>query len=168
MTKRSLLRGITLCCVLLIATTVVAQDKPKNAQKGKGRNPAASVLKQLGDLELTEEQTTKITAMAKESVVSMRKEREEAGLTTELMQKRTKLVQQLVKDGKKNLEAQAAANKELKLTEAQVAALKKSNGQRMEMMKKIVALLTDEQKAKLPQRLQGRAKPAKKGKKKPE
>lgn len=168
MSKRSILRFITLSCVVLIATTIVAEDKPKNAKKGKGRNPAAGLLKQLGDLDLTEEQTAKITAMAKESMVAMRKEREEAGLTTEIMQKRTKMVQQMVKDGKKNAEAQAAANKELNLTEAQTAALKKSNGQRMEMMKKVVALLTDEQKAKLPKRLQGRAKPAKKGKKKPE
>jgi len=145
-----------IACALLISTAAVAQDEPAKKKKGNtaGRNnPATAVLKQLQDVDLTAEQKAKIQEMAKKSVVEMRTLRKEAGITPELMKKRTAAVKELRESGTKPAEMLAAVSKKLDLTEAQVAALKTANEMRQKLVQGSIALLTEEQKAKLPKRL---------------
>lgn len=164
-----------LAFALLFSTVVVADDAPAKKKKrdGAGRkSAAANVLKQLKDVGLTDEQKTKIQALAKKSRAEMLAAREEAGITPELMKKRYAAMKELRESGKKPGEIFAAVNKQLDLNEAQVKALKQANTARTNLLKSAVALLTDEQKAKLPERLlkstgkRGKGKGKGKGKKK--
>ncbi|MCA9138536.1 MAG: hypothetical protein KDB00_17315 [Planctomycetales bacterium] len=146
-----------LAFALLCTTVVVAQDAPDKKKKsadGAGRpNAAATILKQLKDAELTDEQTAKIQELAKKSMAEMRAIRKEAGITPEIMKKRTEAQKELKDSGKKPAEMFAAVNEKAGLNEAQIAAIKKTDASRAALLKDAVALLSDEQKAKLPKRV---------------
>ncbi|MCO8125275.1 Spy/CpxP family protein refolding chaperone [Stieleria sp. TO1_6] len=156
--------------IALMLTTVVVADDADVKKKKKGaqaqRNPAANVLKQLKDVDLTDEQKTKIDALAKKSMAEMQTLRKEAGLTPELMKQRTAAQKEFKDSDKKPNEIFAAVNEKLGLNEAQVAALKKVNESRTELLKNSVALLSEEQQAKLPKRIlqMSKGKPEGKGK----
>lgn len=167
---------LCLACTLMFATmTIAADDAPakKKGKKNAGQRAgvASTVLKQLQDVELTDEQKTKIQELAKKSMTDMRAVRKEAGITPELMKKRAEAQKELKAAGTKQSEMFAAVNKKVGMTEAQVAVLKKANESRQALLKQAIALLSDEQKAKLPKRMlqAGKKKPgnnAGKGKKK--
>ena len=161
-------RVCALAFALLLSTFAVAEDAPK--KKGKkaraGRNnQVAAVMGQLKDVGLTDEQKTKIEELAKKMAEEAKKLRDDAGLSADVMKKRTEVMKKLKESGKSQKELLEAANKEAGLTEAQASALKKANGLRTEMLKGAVALLTDEQKEKLPERLTRLAKQKKRGEK---
>ena len=62
-------------------------------------------------------------------------------------------MKELRASGKKPGEIFAAANEKAGLTEEQTEVLKKSNQMRTKVMKEAVAMLTDDQKAKLPEQV---------------
>jgi Spy/CpxP family protein refolding chaperone len=164
------------CSVALLAMMVVpaiAEDAVKE-KKGKGQGNrqgqvAKMLIKQLEPVGLTEEQTAKITELGKVTATQLDEIRKSAGITPELNKKFMEARKSLRASGKKGKELIAAINEEAGLTEDQAAAMKKINQAQMEFQQKAVALLTDEQKEKLPERLQKPAKGEKgkgKGKKK--
>ncbi|QEG02457.1 LTXXQ motif protein [Stieleria maiorica] len=151
--KKSIL---AVACALLITPSSFAQDAPaKKGKKGQAaRNaPAAVVLKQLSDVGLTDEQKAKIQTMAKKTAAETQAALKEAGITPAIMKQRVAAQRELKDSGKKPAEIQAAIHEKLGLTQDQIAVLKKSNAMRTALLKDAVALLTEEQKAKLPERL---------------
>jgi hypothetical protein len=145
-----------LAFVVLLSSAVVAQDAPEKKKKraAAGRNnAAANVLKQLEAVGLTDEQKTKIQELAKKSQSEMRAARTEAGITPEIMKARMEAQKEMRETIKKPAELAAAVNKKLGLNEAQIAAFKKAEANRAAMLKSAIALLSDDQKAKLPARL---------------
>ena len=158
---------------MLLSSVVVAEDEAKPKKKNRDaakNNVAANIIKQLKGIELTDEQKTKLQAIAKETQAEMKKINDEAGITPELIKKRAEVMKSMKDSGKKPAELREAVNKEAGFTEAHAEAFKKTNEARMGLMKKAIALLTDDQKAKLPERLarftkeSGNKKGAKKGK----
>ncbi|MGB7347093.1 MAG: hypothetical protein WBD20_22910 [Pirellulaceae bacterium] len=167
----------SLALAVLLVSPVMADDavkeKKKNAKGNRGAaSPAMQLIKQLEPVGLTEEQTTKIKELAKASAAADKALREEAGLTPELMKKRAEAQKELKDSGKKGKEMAAAVNEASGATEAQAAAFAKLNESRMKFQRAAMALLTDEQKANVPEKLQRMLKAAggekAKGKKKKE
>ncbi len=146
---------IGLIAAVLLCSVANAEDNAtKKRKKNAGRqNVAAMVMKQLQEVELTAEQKKEIQAMAKESAEEIMKIRKDAGITAEVLKNRAAAQKELRESGKKGAELMEAVNQKAGLTEDQAAALKKVNAARQGLMKKAVALLTEEQKAKLPARV---------------
>jgi Spy/CpxP family protein refolding chaperone len=141
----------------MIATPVLAQDEAAGKKKKRGNrgqlNAATQLLKTLDEVGLTDEQVAKVKEMGKEVGAKMKAMREEAGITTELQKKRME-IQRSMKDSElKGKDLVAAINKKAGFSESQAAALKAVNEVRMKFQKDVVGLLTDEQKAKLPERM---------------
>ncbi|KAA5544593.1 hypothetical protein FYK55_09775 [Roseiconus nitratireducens] len=160
------LNVVCLALAMTICTVANAQE-PAAKKKGKqaGRNtPAALVTRQLKDVELTEQQKSKIQSMAKEAMAEMKSIREDAGLTPKLMKQRTEAAKALKDSEKKGDELVKAINEKAGLNEAQAAAFQKLNAVRQKLLKDSVALLTDDQKSKLPKRLVGKGPNGGKGK----
>ncbi|WP_145419764.1 hypothetical protein [Planctomycetes bacterium K23_9] len=130
------------------------KEKKKNAKGNRGASMAGQLIKQLKPVGLTDEQTKKIKELAKEPTELAKKIREEAGLTPELMKKRTAAMKELKDSGKKGKEMNAAVNEKAGLTETQIAAFTKMNEARTKFQRAAMALLTDEQKAKVPEKMQ--------------
>lgn len=143
------------CAALLtaiIALPSVAQDDnagKKRAKRGQQNNVATQMLKQLEDLQLTDEQVAKLKEHAKVASAKMKEIRDEAGITPELMKKRLEAQKSMKDSDKKGKELAAAINEAAGYNEAQVAATTKMNAVRNELKKQIIAMLSDEQKAKL-------------------
>jgi DNA polymerase II small subunit/DNA polymerase delta subunit B len=151
---------------MVAAPAFGADDEKKKERKGKkgaaARSASAQLLKQLEPVGLTDEQVAKIKEIGAKSQAELKAARAEAGITPEL-QKKLAAAQKSMKDSElKGKERMAAIHKAAGLTEAQATALKKSNELRMEMHKQVIAMLTAEQKEKLPQNLK-RLAGAKKG-----
>jgi len=130
----------------------VAQDEntsKKRGKRGQQNNVANQMLKQLEDIELTDEQVAKIKEHGKVASAKMKEIRDEAGITAEVMKKRMEAQKSLKDSGKKGKELTAAINEAAGYNEAQVAATVKMNEVRNELKKKIIEMLSDEQKAKL-------------------
>lgn len=146
-----------LAFALLCTTVVVAEDAPekkkRNNQGADRANAATAILKQLDAADLTDDQKAKIQELAKKSMTEMRAVRKEAGITPEIMKKRAAAQKELKDSGKNPAELMAAVNEKAGLTEAQAQAIKKSDASRKALLKGAFALLTDEQKEKLPKRL---------------
>ena len=68
--------------------------------------------------------------------------------------KRAEIAKKMQDSDKKGKERVAAINKEAGLTEAQAAAFLKTNQTRVEFQRKVFAMLSDEQKSALPEKLQ--------------
>ncbi|MCS7468901.1 hypothetical protein NZK35_19790 [Stieleria sp. ICT_E10.1] len=156
--KKSALKKtlLGLACVLVLSTAAIAEDAPEKKRKNNTaarKAPAANVLNQLKDVGLTDEQKTEIQAMAKKTAAETQAALKEAGITPEIMKKRVAAQKELRESGKKPAEISAAINEKLGLTKDQIAGLKKSNAMRASLLKNAVALLTEDQKAKLPERL---------------
>lgn len=159
--------ALALTVALAICTSVGAADAPEKKKKknaGNRNNPAMNIMKQLADVELTEEQQSKIKEMAKESMAALKAAQKEAGITPEVMKKRAAAQKELKDSGVKGKELAQAINEKAGLTEAQAAGMAKISELRSTMMKGAIALLTDEQKAKLPERMARMAKAGKAGK----
>ena len=158
--------GAALLAALMVAP-VMAQDdaaKKKRRQRGQRNNVATQLLKQLEPVGLTDEQVTKIKELGKVAVAKMKEIRDKAGITAEVTKKRAAATKSLKDSDKKGKELQAAINKEAGLTEAQAAAWVNQSEYRMKFQRDVVALLSDEQKEKLPKRLQSAANAGNKGK----
>lgn len=153
---KSRLFGVALMAAMMVVPALAQDDaatKKKRAQQRGQQNVTAMLLKQLEAVKLTDEQVSKIKELGKTATAKMNAIREEAGITPELMKKRTEAQKALQESGKKGKELQAAINKEAGLNEAQIAAQQKTAEVRTTLQKQVIALLTDEQKEKLPQNL---------------
>ena len=152
----------------IMATPALAADDAKKEKKGKKAQPSptAALLKQLEPVGLTDDQVAKIKSIGTAAQEAMQAARKEAGITRELQEKLAE-AQKSMKDSElKGKERAAALHKAAGLTEAQAAALTKANELRTKMNRDVFAVLTDEQKAKLPEKLQRLAGPGKGGAKK--
>jgi hypothetical protein len=156
----------------VMTVSVQGADEVAGKKEGKGagqdQNVAAQLVKQLQDVNLTEEQTAKIKELGKAMAAKMKTLRDDAGITAELMKKRTDAQKALKDSGQKGKELAAAIDKEAGLSEAQAAAMAKIAALRQQFQREAIGLLTDEQKAKLPAALQRviKAKGEARGKKK--
>ena len=154
----SLKNVASLVLAVLLVSPVMADDAVKTRKKGakgkRGASLAGQLIKQLESVGLTDEQKKKITEMSKEASEASTKLREEAGITQELMKKRAAAQKELKDSGKKGKDLVAAVNEKAGLSETQVAAFTKLNASRTKFQRSAMALLTDEQKAKVPERLQ--------------
>lgn len=154
------LAATALLAALMVAPAI-ADDEAKTKQRKKraARNNAATqLIKQLEPVALTEEQIAKIKELGKAAGAKMKEIRDEAGITMEVTKKRTQAAKSMKDSDKKGKELQAAINKAAGLSEAQVAGLAKQNEVRTQLRKDVVALLSDEQKEKLPKQMQRAAK----------
>ena len=153
--------GAALLAAVMVVP-VVAQDAAKGKRKGKRTRQDAStmLLKQLEEVGLTDDQVAKVKELGKVAVAKMKALRDEAGITAALMKKRTEARKSLTEAGKKGKELAAAISEASGLSEAQEAAMKKANAIRMAFQKEVLGLLTDEQKAKLPEKFQQAARRA--------
>lgn len=155
--KRNLFLIAVLSAVFVLPA--VAQDEQKKKQRNRGNNRMVTqFLKQLEPAKLTDVQVAKVKEMAKEANEMMASIRKDAGITAELMKKRTEIAKKMQGSDKKAKDRVAAINKEAGLTEAQAAAFQKANQTRMAFQRKVVGMLSDEQKEKLSERLQKMAK----------
>ncbi len=150
----------------VIAVPALAADDEKGKKKGKRgeQNAATQLLKQLEEVGLTEDQVTKIKEIGKVAGAKMKEIREAAGITVELTKKRAEVAKSMKDSDKKGKELNAAVDKEAGYSEAQSAALAKANEVRTKFRGDVMALLTAEQKEKLPKQLQRAAKAGAKGK----
>ena len=158
-----------LALAALITIPAFAADDAKEKKKKKGNrgqfNAAGQLLKQLQDVGLTDEQVAKVKELGKDATAKMKKIKDDAGITSELQKKRQEVVKAMQDSEKKGVELVEAINKEAGFSEVHAKALKVCNEVRMEFHKSVVALLDDDQKAKLPARMK-RFTGDKKGKKK--
>lgn len=134
-----------------------AADEAKKEKKGKRdgarQNVAMVLMKQLADVGLTDDQTTQIKELGKKATAEMKAIRDEAGFTPELTKKLAEAQKSMRDSDKKGKDRMAALHEAAGLNEAQIASIKKVNEARMKFQKDVVALLTDDQKAKLPERM---------------
>ena len=134
-----------------------AADDAKKEKKGKRdgarQNVAVALIKQLADVGLTDEQTDQIKEMGKKAAADMKAIRDEAGFTPDLMKKLAAAQKSMKDSEKKGKDRMAAMHEAAGLNEAQIASIKKVAEARMTFQKGAMALLTDDQKAKLPERM---------------
>ena len=149
----------------IMAVPAFAQDDTATKKKGQRdqQNVAMQTIKQLEEVKLTDEQVAKIKELGKTANAKMKELRDEAGITPALLKKRAEAQKSMKDSDKKGKDLQAAINEAAGFTEAQSAAIAKVNEARTAFQKQVVALLTDEQKEKLPQAMK-RAANAKGGK----
>lgn len=161
-------QNILVMVMLSVIAMPLAADEKEDKAKGKGKNRqrgqnvASQLLKQLSDVGLSEEQTEKIKAAGQSVNTEMAKIRSEAGITPELMKKRAEATKSLADSDKKGKERAAAIDEAAGLSKPQIEAMNKLNAVRMKYVRTVVAMLTDEQKEKLPKQLARAAQPEKK------
>jgi Spy/CpxP family protein refolding chaperone len=170
---------LTAALALVIGSAMAAaQDKKGKAEKG----PAPSAVDRLGrfmermstlgqavqKMSLTDEQKTKITGLRQEIGPKLKEimESMEGVLTDEQKQARTEAVEKANAAGKRGLEMMKAVQAAMKLTDEQQKKLeepvKKLGELQSEFVKKIMGVLTEEQRADLKKALGGDGKkPAK-------
>ena len=158
--------GAALLAAVMVVPVSAADDDAKKKRAGKRgqQNAATQLLKQLKEVGLTDEQVEKTKELGKTAAASMKQIRDDVGITAELTKKRAEVQKAMKDSGKKGKELVAAINKEAGLSDEQAAALIRVNQVRQKFHKDVIALLTDEQKTKLPERLQRAAKAGEKGK----
>lgn len=146
-----------LALAALITIPAFAADDEKTKKKKKGNrgqnNAGAQLLKQLQDVGLSDEQMAKVKELGKDVSAKMKKIRDDAGITLDMTKKRQEVAKAMADSEKKGADLVEAINKEVGFTEAHKKALKMANEVRMEFHKSVVALLDDDQKAKLPTRM---------------
>ncbi|TWU07625.1 hypothetical protein [Stieleria varia] len=164
--------ALVLLTALMVVPAFAADDAEKKG-KGKGQgggNVAAALIKKLEVVGLTDEQTEKIKEMGKKLAPEMKELTAAAKLTPELSKKLAAAQKEIREAGQiKGKEVMKAAHEKAGLTAEQSEAMGKLNEARMKFQASVLAMLTDEQKAKLPKTMQRGAAAAKgKGKKKKE
>lgn len=168
------------CLLALTLIPCLAVGQEEDGKKGKKKGPAAGaaqILNQLKEVGLTDEQVAKVKELSKESNAKTASIREKAGITPEIIKKRTEIQKKVRESGKKGADVAEIVNREAGLNETQIKAMKEINGLRLALRKSVVGLLTKEQKEKLPKEFsrgmqgnadQAKAKPEGKKKKKEE
>ena len=147
--------SVAILSAVLVAP-VSADDlrtKKKKGKRDRQRGMTTQLIKRLDAVKLTDEQVGKIKELGKVANEKAKEIRAEAGLTGELMKTRAAAQKSLKDSGKKGKELMAAVNEKAGLTEEQAKSLKGVNKVRIKLQKDVIALLTDEQKKNLPEKM---------------
>lgn len=152
---------LSLVLALVVAAPLFAADKERKKKPRKKPDPAARVLKRLEKAELTDEQIAKVKELAAKVAKETAECRKKAAPTPEQQKARKEAMEKAKAEGKEGRELFAAARDAVKLSPYQEAAMKEVRKAQDAMMKEIMGMLTDEQKAKVGKR-SGPKKPRKK------
>ena len=156
---------LMLVLVLAIAAPLAAEDKKKRKKKPGKRAAAGARIQFPKGVEPSAEQQEKLAELRKEygpKIVAIRKKQ---ALSKDVRKARAEALKKARAEGKKGKELRAAVAAAVPLTDEQKAAQAKMRALQKEIRAAVFALLTDEQKAKLPKR-GGKKKGGKKKKKK--
>ena len=151
--KRTLQGLLVLTLAVVLAMPAMAADEKKKKKKGRKAPAAVKVPK---GIVLTAEQKTQVAAINKEFAPQLIEVAKKArGIVTDEQRKaRSAAAKKAKADGKKGKEARAAVNAAVNITAEQKKALSEVNKARQAITKaaraKFAAILTAEQKAKLP------------------
>ena len=141
----------SLIVLAIFIVPAVAEEKEGKGKKDRPqRNGAVQILKQLEPVGLTDEQSAKVSQMAKAADAEMKQIRTDAGITPELIKKRAEVAKSMAESDLKGKDRAAAIDKESGFSESQAAAMAKITAVRTKLIKETVALLSAEQKEKLP------------------
>lgn len=175
--------ALVLCIVAAVTGPMAAQEKVKG-EKGKGKskkageNPLLVQAFQLPpEIELNDEQKAKVDELKKKygQKLAEAAKKQNSILTEEQKAKRKTAAQEIKQSGKRGKEAQEALDEAMGLSEIQKTQMKESQDEiaklTQEVRKDVYAVLTDEQKTKLPRgyekgKAKGKGKPAENPKKK--
>jgi hypothetical protein len=152
---------MSLTLALVVAAPLFAADKERKKKPRKKPDPATGILKRFEKAELTEEQVAKVKELAAKVAKDTAECRKKAAPTPEQQKARKEAMEKAKADGKEGREVFAAARDAVKLTPEQEEAMKEVRKAQAAMMKEILGMLSDEQKAKLGKR-PGAKKPRKK------
>jgi len=152
---------LSLVLALVVAAPLFAAEKERKKKPRKKPDPAAGVLKRLEKAELTDEQIAKVKELAAKVAKETAECRKKAAPTPEQQKARKEAMEKAKAEGKEGRELFAAVRGAVKLTPDQEAAMKEVRKAQDDMMKEIMGMLTDEQKAKVGKR-SGPRKPRKK------
>lgn len=145
-------------CLLMVSSTP-AQDAAKKKKNQPAKEPPAVQLPK--DITLTDEQKTKVAEIEKEFGPKMKELREKLDkiLTEDQKKARQEVLKEARekgKDGKKGKELAEAVKNAMKLSEEQQKQYDETDKQivalRQQILEKVKPILTEEQRAKLPQR----------------
>jgi hypothetical protein len=144
---------------LLVAAAILFQSGSITAQeKGEKKAPSAAMvtqfMKQLEKAELPEEMVTKVKETFTKVATEVSTKRKEAGITGEVLKKRTDALKAGKEAGKKPKEMQAAADEAMGLTEEQKTVFKETEEMLGKVRVEIGKMMTPEQMAKLPEQAQ--------------
>jgi len=143
--KRIAQNLLLLTLALVVAAPLFAADKKKP-------DLSVSVLKKLEKAKLTEQQVTKIKELAAKVGERSAAARQRAVYTPERMKARADALKMARAEGKKGKELSAAVKSAVSFTPTQVAAVREIQTAYSSMMKQILGMLSDEQKARLPRK----------------
>lgn len=143
---------------LVMAVGVMAADEAKKPEKAKGKGKAAPSVVQLPkEVELTAEQKEKIAAINKEFAPKLAEANKklESILSEDQRKARAEALKKAREEGKKGKEAAESVAAATKITDDQKVKFEEAQKAvatiRKEALEKAAAVLTDEQKAKVPQ-----------------
>lgn len=151
---------VLLLLAVAVALPLCAADKEKKAEGKKkaakkagaragGGQIVNAVLKRLGAAELTDEQTAKIKEIGKEFAPKLAAARQKMGLTKEQQAAQKEARQKAQADGLKGKALREAVENALNLSDDQKAARAEVQKLTAELNQAALAVLTDEQKAKV-------------------
>lgn len=146
-TTRTLL---LLALALLIASPLSAADVKKSSSYANRLITAQ--LKKLQKADLTAEQVTKVKELVAKFAEKAAPLYQKSAFTPEQKKAYAEAIKKAKAEGKTGKELIAAYKNAVKLTAEQTAARKQVQDAYSAMMKEIVGMLTDEQKAKLPRK----------------
>lgn len=159
--------------LLLIAaftmTSLSADDVIKKKRKGKqGRNRTMSTLliKQLSDASLTDDQTEKVKELGKVADQEAKEIQEKFGITHEVQKRKAEVRKSMKDSGLKGRKLFAAIDEKAGLSKEQVKGFQQIKAVQAKLNQSAVALLSAEQKEKLPDQLKRSLRGGKKGGKK--
>ncbi|QEG39273.1 hypothetical protein [Roseimaritima ulvae] len=166
------LRALAVFALSAVIVSGAFADDPQENQKRKkkaaaqNRSPATQLLRQLekAGVTLSEEQQEKTAALATALKKDLAEARKAGGLTPELLKKRAEAGKAARQAGQKGKELRAAVDAAVPLTDQQTEAMKSIAGKQQQFRKDFLAVLTDEQKEKLPAQLTRQGKKGKKAK----
>lgn len=141
--------------MFLVTTTFVVADEPEGKKKKKGRSPVANVLRQIkqNEIELTAEQKEKIETLGKDARPKLAEVREQHDLSPAFEKQVAAARQEARQMNKKGEEIEAHAMESVDASEKQKAGLAKISQMQSELLRSALAVLTEEQREKLPKRL---------------
>ena len=150
---------ISVSLTLLIGVVASADDglKPAAKEAGRGRGKNAPVVRRLMQpfkaVEMADEQKTMVMAKAGQTATKIAEEQEEHGITMEVIKARSEAVKAMKDSELKGKEKQAAIDKEAGLSDEQSEGMREVTEMTKSFQKEVFAMLSDEQKASLPDRL---------------
>ncbi|MDA8744287.1 hypothetical protein N9N28_06630 [Rubripirellula amarantea] len=149
----NLCRALIFTAAFFSSASAIAEKPGKQLKRQQKSNVAKSLLALLEPVGLDDTQTEKITAMGEELDAQTKTLKEDASLTSELLKKRRAAMKSMKDSELKGKERMAAVNEAAGLTEDQAKAFNQSMAKERQFRTSAIALLSDEQKTKLPEQL---------------